>query len=176
MNAKDRSDSSRRPALFVVALCQIRRLPPRRVLPTLPVLNALLASSLGLGTVLALGTAQAAAPASPLSLNLIGSVEVQGQARKRQQINTALRTGTGQAVLIGPSSRLTMGSSSLMRVYNNQPDMQSGRFYIVGAAQLYALGTHPYTQGQVRLDVSGPVQRVDVIARTLRLSPGGRSP
>ena len=88
----------------------------------------------------------------------------------------ALRTGTGRAVLTGPDSgRLTLGSSSLMRVYNNQSDMQSGRFYIVGAAQLYAFGTHLYTQGQVRLEVGGPVQRVDVIAGTLRLSPGGRA-
>ena len=158
----------------MVALCQIRRLPLRRAQPTLPVLNALLASSLRLGTVLALGTAQTA-PASPLNL-IGGSVEVQSQARKGQPVSTALRTGTGRAVLSGPSSgRLTLGSSSLMQVYNNQPDMQSGRFYIVGAAQLYAFGTHLYTQGQVRLDVSGPVRRVAVIAGMLRLSPGGRA-
>ena len=157
----------------MVALCQIRRLPLRRALPTFPVL-ALLASSLRLGTVLALGTAQAA-PASPLNL-IGGSVEVQSQVRKGQPVSTALRTGTGRAVLSGPSSgRLTLGSSSLMQVYNNQPDMQSGRFYIVGAAQLYAFGTHLYTQGQVRLDVSGPVRRVAVIAGTLRLSSGGRA-
>ena len=88
----------------------------------------------------------------------------------------ALRTRTGRAVLTGPDSgRLTLGSSSLMRVYNNQSDMQSGRFYIVGAAQLDAFGTHLCTQGQVRLDVSGPVQRMAVIAGTLRLSPGGRA-
>ena len=158
----------------MMALCQIRRLPLRRALPTFPVLNALLASSLRLGTVLALGTAQAA-PASHLNL-ISGSVEVQSQVRKGQPVSTALRTGTRRTVLSGPSSgRLTLGSSSLMQVYNNQPDMQSGRFYIVGAAQLYAFGTHLYTQGQVRLDVSGPVRRVAVIAGTLRLSPGGQA-
>ena len=128
-------------------------------------------------------TRQAALPAprSNLILSLIGgSVEVQagvwGQAQKGQPVSTALRTGTGRAVLSGPgNSSFMLGSSSAMRVYNTQPDVQSGRFYSSGAASLYAFGTHLYASGQVRLDASGPVQRVAVIAGTLRLSPGGRA-
>ena len=121
------------------------------------------------------------APRSGLILSLIGgSVEVQGgvwgQAQQGQPVSTALRTGTGRAVLTGPgNSSLMLGSSSAVRVYNAQPDVQSGRFYSSGAAPLYAFGTHLYASGQVRLDASGPVQRVAVIAGTLRLSPGGRA-
>lgn len=135
-----------------------------------------------------LGAAQAATPAtaqtivqtSALTLTLIGgSVEVQGKVWGQAQkgpLSAALRTGTGRAVLSGPDNgKLTLGSGSVMRVYNNQPDVQSGRFYVSGAAQLYAFGTHLYASGQVRLDASGPVQRVAVIAGTLRLSPGGRA-
>ena len=179
---KDLSELSIRPAFSGEALRQIRRLPPRCALPTVHVLNALLVSSLALGTV-QLGTVQAApaAPAPPLNLSLIGgSVEVQGQvwgqAQKGQPVRTALRTGTGRAVLSGPGNgKLMLGSSSLMRVYNNQPDVQSGRFYVSGAAQFYAFGTHLAALGKVRVDASGPVQRVAVIAGTLRLSPGGRA-
>ncbi len=70
---------------------------------------------------------------------------------------------------------LMLGSSSVMRVYNDQPDVQSGRFYVSGQTQFYAFGRHLATQGQVRVDASGASQRVAVIAGTLRLSPSGRA-
>ncbi|WP_407539586.1 FecR family protein [Deinococcus radiomollis] len=124
---------------------------------------------------------QQAAPTPALTLTLVGgSVEVLGNvwkvAQKTQAVTSALRVGTGRAVLGGPGgAQLTLGSSSVMRVYNGQPDVQSGRFYSSGKAQLYAFGTHMAAQGQVRLDSSGATQRVAVISGTLRLSPGGRA-
>ncbi len=132
---------------------------------------------------------QAALQPSGLILSLVGgSVEALGQvwtpARQAQALSGPLRTGTGRAVLSGlPTSesartgngRLTLGSSSLLRVFNRQPDVQSGRFYVAGSAQFYAAGTHLASQGQVRVDLNGATRRVAVIAGTLRLSPTGRA-
>lgn len=139
-------------------------------------------------TLLALvGAGQAQQPTG-LTLALVGgSVETLGQvwspASKAQTLTGPLRTGTGRAVLSGlPAStsaragngRLTLGSSSMLRVFNRQPDVQSGRFYVGGSAQFYASGTHLASQGQVRIDLNGATRRVAVIAGTLRLSPAGR--
>ncbi|WP_407571083.1 FecR domain-containing protein [Deinococcus altitudinis] len=158
-------------------------LVPRRLRPLL--LSGLLLSGTAFVAALQPASAQTVRPAAPpptrLTLTLVGgSVEVLGRvwtaARKAQPVTTALRVGTGRAVLSGPAGgQLTLGSSSTLRVYNNQPDVQSGRFYSSGKAQLYAFGTHLAAQGQVRLDSSGATQRVAVISGTLRLSPGGRA-
>ena len=129
----------------------------------------------------ALTAAQTGTLASALTLTQVGgSVEVLGRvwtaAQKAQPVTTALRVGTGRAVLSSPGGgNLTLGSASVMRVYNGQADVQSGRFYSSGKAQLYAFGTHLAAQGQVRLDSGGAAQRVAVISGTLRLSPGGRA-
>jgi hypothetical protein len=121
-----------------------------------------------------------ARPNVPTLTLLGGSVEVLGKvwqaAHNAQPVTTALRVGTGRAVLNCPEGgQLTLGSASMMRVYNRQPDLQSGRFYSSGRVQLYAFGTHLSAQGQIRLDSSGAAQRVAVIGGTLRLSPGGRA-
>lgn len=109
-----------------------------------------------------------------------GTVEVLGSvwilAQPSQVITTALRTGTGRAVVNGTgTSRLTIGSSSVMRVYNGEPDMQSGRFYVKGDGALYAFGNHLAVQGELRLDASGSAQRVAVVSGSLRLSPSGQA-
>jgi FecR protein len=138
-----------------------------------------------IGLSVALGTAGALAstPASALSLSLVGgSVEVLGRAwepvQSGQTVTTSLRTGTGRAVLVGAAvGKLTVGSSSALRVYQGQPDVQSGRFYTSGDTQFYAFGTHLAMQGQLRVDIDKAVQRAAVIAGTLRISraQGGRA-
>ncbi|GGJ62476.1 hypothetical protein GCM10008939_02910 [Deinococcus aquiradiocola] len=128
------------------------------------------------------GTASAeTAPVGPLSVTqAAGSVEVLGTVwapvKSGSVLGTALRTGTGRAVLKeGSGGTLTVASSSTLRVYQGQPDLQSGRFYISGPYQLYAFGTHMVSEGKVRLDAGASLQRVAVISGSLRISPGGRA-
>jgi FecR protein len=120
------------------------------------------------------------APAPLLVQQVGGSVEVLdrvwSQAAVAKPIALGLRTGTGRALIdLSAGSTLMVGSSSAMRVYAGQADMQTGRFFSSGQAQLYAFGTHLFAQGQVRLDASSSVQRVAIVSGTLRLSPGGRA-
>jgi hypothetical protein len=137
--------------------------------------SALLACGLTLPAV----QAQTQTPAPLLVRQVGGSVEVLGrvwtQATVAQPVVSGLRTGTGRAVIDLSGGKLMVGSSSAMRIYQRQADMQSGRFFSSGRAQLYAFGTHLFAQGQVRLDASSSVQRVAIISGTLRLSPGGRA-
>ena len=88
----------------------------------------------------------------------------------------ALRTGTGRAVLALPQGgTLTVGSGSLLRVNQRQPDLQAGRFFVSGDGSLYLGGAHLYAQGQVRLDAGGRLRRAAVIAGQLRVSRAGRT-
>ncbi|WP_425147501.1 FecR domain-containing protein [Deinococcus sp.] len=113
-------------------------------------------------------------------LSVGGSAEVLESvwtlAQPAQSVAQALRTGTGRAVLGLPEGgQLTLGSGSLLRINNAQPDVQSGRFFASGSGQMYMSSAHLYVDGQARFDAGGQVLRAAVISGSLRISLGGRS-
>ncbi|ULH15194.1 FecR family protein [Deinococcus sp. KNUC1210] len=143
---------------------------------------------------MALGTGVASAqtvsvPAAPTPapevgplrvLQLGGSAEVLNRAWEQAQVSQnvvqALRTGTGRAVLGLPEGgKLMLGSASMLRLNNGQPDLQNGRFFVNGVGQLYLAGVHLNTQGQVRMDADGKVLRVAVVMGQVRVSREGRT-
>ncbi|GGR24310.1 hypothetical protein GCM10008957_40000 [Deinococcus ruber] len=142
--------------------------------------------TLGAGVVSA-QTVSTPAPTPPATdseplrvLQVGGSAEVLNRAWEQAQVSQsvvqALRTGTGRAVLGLPEGgKLTLGSASMMRLNNGQPDLQSGRFFVNGIGQLYLAGAHLNTQGQIRMDADGKVMRIAVVMGQVRISRDGHT-
>ena len=122
-------------------------------------------------------TAQPGITAPPLMVR-----EVSGGAEQQlgtwqavgagQRLQTALRVGSGRARLQSGQGQVLVASASALRVYRNEPDLQSGHFYLSGDLRFFARQAHLAGSGQVRLDLNAPTLRVAVISGSLRISLG----
>ncbi len=148
-----------------------------------------LSGLIGSGTGLASMTA-----AEPLVLReASGSVEQQGEgpssawqlAAPGVSVAQGLRVGTGRALLIvggsdsgsgsgndSGSGQVLLGSDSALRVFQQEPDFQSGRVYLSGKLKFFAQSVHMAAEGKIRLDLSAPTRRLAVIAGEARLAVG----
>lgn len=104
-----------------------------------------------------------------------GAVEQQRSgwvlARSGETVTQALRTGLGRATLQNPlGAQLLMGSNSALTMYENEPSLQQGHFYLQGKGRFYVNGIHYFTDGRVRIDLQDNVQRIGVIAGSLRIA------
>lgn len=126
-------------------------------------------------TALGLALLCPAASAQVLLKEVSGTVEQQRGtwqlARNGDSVAQALRTGTGRVSFQnGNGAQVLMGSSSSLEMYQNEPSFQQGRFYVQGDGRFYVNGIHYFTSGRVRVDLQGNVQRIGVIAGSLRIA------
>lgn len=135
--------------------------------------------SFAVNLLLGLGLLTSVAQAQITLHDVSGTVEQQRGtwqlAKNGDTITQALRTGTGRVTFQnGAAAQVTMGSSSLLQLKQNEPDLQAGRFYMQGDARFYVQGTHYFTSGKVRIDLQGNMQRIAVIAGSLRIANGSQ--
>lgn len=131
-----------------------------------------------------LGAAQAAQDLGPLVVSQAqGSVEVQGASsaweplRAGAAVNTALRTGTGRALLqAGEKGQVIVGGGSSLRRFQDEADLLTGRFLLRGPVAVHVQGNHLVMQGsgQARVDLGGMTRRVAVLSGSLRVALGER--
>ncbi|GAA3994201.1 FecR family protein [Deinococcus rubellus] len=138
-------------------------------------LSIFLLCDLVCGLALTLGVAGAA----PSVLREVsGSVEqrrtVWQAAAVGETVVQALRIGAGRATLQSGSGQLLAASGSALRIYQNEPDLQTGKFYLSGQLSFFSQSAHLASDGRVRLDLRPPTRRVAVISGTARLAVGTR--
>ncbi len=136
------------------------------------------------------GAGQTAVPEPPLVTRgtltvgqVMGQAEVQNgdgvwrPFAAQTTLSSALRTGTGRAILTSRAGRVVVGSASRLRVYSQETDFQEGQFYLTGEVGAFALGSHFVLggSGRARVDLSQSVSRLAVLAGDLRLVNGARS-
>ncbi len=93
-------------------------------------------------------------------------------ARTGQTIEQGLRVGAGRALLQSGAGQVLLASGSALRIYQNEPDLQSGKFYLSGPLNFFAQGSHLAGSGQLRVDAAGPTRRVAVISGSVRIAVG----
>ena len=89
-------------------------------------------------------------------------------------VDSALRVGTGRAMLQSGAGQLLIGSGSMLRIFQDEPDLQSGRFYLSGQVSFFSQKAHLASDGAVRLDLSASTQRIAAVSGTARISLGSR--
>ena len=89
-------------------------------------------------------------------------------------VQSALRVGTGRATLQSGEGQVLIGSGSALRIYQNEPDLQLGRFYLTGQVAFFSQKAHLASDGAVRLDLSASTQRIAAVSGTARISLGSR--
>ncbi|WP_164473389.1 FecR family protein [Deinococcus psychrotolerans] len=123
-------------------------------------------------------TASAATGAPPTLQRVNGSVESLGStwqaAVTDQPVRQALRIGAGRAQLQSAGGQVLASSGSALRIYQNEPDFQTGKFYLTGQVSFFSQKAHLSAAGQVRVDVTAPTRRVAVIAGKARISVGSK--
>ncbi len=127
------------------------------------------------GLALSLG----AAGAAPSVVREVGgSVEqrraVWQVAAVGETVEQALRVGAGRASLSVGGGQLLIASDSALRIYQNEPDLQTGKFYLSGQLSFFSQSVHLASDGRVRLDLRSPTRRLAIIAGTARLAVGSR--
>ncbi|WP_161883772.1 FecR family protein [Deinococcus alpinitundrae] len=138
-------------------------------------LSNFLLCALVCGLTLTLGVARAA----PSVLREVGgSVEqrraVWQLAAVGETVEQALRVGAGRATLQSGGGQVLIASDSALRIYQNEPDLQTGKFYLSGQLSFFSQSVHLASDGRVRLDLRAPTRRLAIIAGTARLAVGSR--
>lgn len=122
------------------------------------------------------GAALAEAGTPPTLQSVSGGVEsLSGTwqtAASGQPVEQALRIGAGRARLQSGSGQVLASSGSALRIYQNEPDFEMGKFYLTGQLSFFSQKAHLSASGQVRVDVTAPTRRVAVIAGSARISVG----
>ncbi|WP_185974659.1 FecR family protein [Deinococcus detaillensis] len=123
-------------------------------------------------------TASAETGAPPTLQKVSGSVESLSStwqaAVTDQPVKQALRIGVGRAQLQSAGGQVLASSGSALRIYQNEPDFQTGKFYLTGQVSFFSQKAHLSAAGQVRVDVTAPTRRVAVIAGKARISVGSK--
>ena len=89
-----------------------------------------------------------------------------------QTIENALRVGSGRALLQSGEGQLLLSSGSMLRINQNEPELLSRQFYLTGKNSFYSQSVHFSSDGRLRLDLTGPTQRLAVIAGQVRVAVG----
>lgn len=139
------------------------------------------------GLALTLASVSGTAQAQNGSLNITqvtGRAEVQSGSGNWQSLTTektvskGLRTGSGRVTLTSRSLRVTVGSASQMRAYQNEPDFQEGQFYVEGSGGFFSQGWHANAEAgsRVRIDLAPLTKapRIAAVQGRVRLALGSR--
>ena len=123
-------------------------------------------------------TLSAAGAAPSVLREVSGSVEQQRGtwqvASAGETVSQALRVGTGRATLRVGAGQVLAASDSALRIFQDEPDLQTGKFYLSGPLSFFSQSAHLASDGQVRLDLRSPTRRVAVISGRARLAVGTR--
>lgn len=124
--------------------------------------------------------AQGASQTTVVATHIMGKVEqllpgnIWRPLKDSAAIPLGLRTGAGRALLTTDkdAGSTLVGSASQVRVYQDEPDLLSGQFYLRGPATAHILGEHIAVSqdGRARVDIGRKEQRIAALNGTVRVT------